>query len=108
MTNTNKALQIVKELDGIIVSTGFSVHRPLKNELIGEYFLHFLKHNNFQRQKNKLCTGAIQSAISNSGIEKILFLSPDYNEQRQIANLLSKAENLIAQRKESIHLLDEF
>jgi len=107
MTNTNKALQIDKELDGIIVSTGFSVHRPLENELFGEYFLHFLKHNSFQRQKNKLCTGAIQSAISNSGIERIFVPVPDYNNQLHIANLLSKAENLIAQRKESIRLLDE-
>lgn len=108
MTNTNKALIIDKKQDGIIVSTGFSVHRPLENELSGEYFLHFLKHNSFQRQKNKLCTGAIQSAISNSGIEKIFVPVPDYKDQLQIANLLSKAENLIAQRKESIHLIDEF
>ena len=108
MTNTNKALQIDKELEGIIVSTGFSVHRPLENELFGEYFLHFLKHNNFQRQKNKLCTGAIQSAISNSGIAKIFVPVPDYNDQLHIANILYKAENLIAQRKESIRLLDEF
>ena len=108
MTNTNKALQIDKELEGIIVSTGFSVHRPLENELFGEYFLHFLKHNIFQRQKNKLCTGAIQSAISNSGIEKIFVPVPDYNDQLHIANILSKAENLIAQRKESIRMLDEF
>lgn len=32
----------------------------------------------------------------------------EYPEQLHIANLLSKAENLIAQRKESIRLLDEF
>ncbi|MCH6201316.1 restriction endonuclease subunit S [Aquiflexum sp. LQ15W] len=108
MTNTNKALQIDNELDGIIVSTGFSVHRPIENELFGEYFLHFLKHNSFQRQKNKLCTGAIQSAISNSGIEKIFVPVPDYKEQILVANLLSKAENLISQRKESIRLLDDF
>ena len=108
MTNTNKALIIDRDHDGIIVSTGFSVHRPLENELFGEYFLHFLKHNSFQRQKNKFCTGAIQSAISNSGIEKILVPVPDYKDQLQIAKLLSKAENLIAQRKESIRLLDEF
>src|SRR5690606_29523073 len=108
MKNTNKALQINKELDGIIVSTGFSVHRPIENELYGEYFLHFLKHDSFQRQKNRLCTGAIQSAISNSGIERIFVPVPDYNDQLHIANLLSKAENLIAQRKESIRLLDEF
>jgi restriction endonuclease S subunit len=108
MTNTNKAFQIDKEHDGIIVSTGFSVHRPLENKMLGEYFLHFLKHNSFQRQKNKLCTGAIQSAISNRGIEKILVPVPDFNDQLHIANLLSKAENLISQRKESIRMLDEF
>ena len=72
MINTNKALLVDNELDGIIVSTGFSIHKPLQEKLFGEYFLHFLKHESFQGQKNKLCTGAIQSAISNSGIEKIL------------------------------------
>jgi type I restriction enzyme, S subunit len=108
MTNTNKALQIDKELDGIIVSTGFSVHRPLENRLLGEYFLHFLKHESFHRQKNKFCTGAIQSAISNSGIEKIFVPIPDFEDQPYIANLLSKAENLISQRKESLRLLDDF
>jgi len=108
MTNTKKALQIDKEHDGIIVSTGFSVHRPLEGKLVGEFFLHFLKHESFHRQKNKLCTGAIQSAISNSGIEKILVPVPDYDDQLHISNILSKAENLVAQRKESIALLDEF
>lgn len=108
MINTNKALLVDTELDGIIVSTGFSVHKPLKEKLFGEYFLHFLKHESFQRQKNKLCTGAIQSAISNSGIEKILVPVPDHDDQLHIANILSKAENLITQRKESIRLLDEF
>lgn len=108
MTNTNKALLIEKEFDRIIVSTGFSVHKPKENELDGEYLLHYLKHDYFHRQKNKLCTGAIQSAISNKGIEKILVPVPDYSDQRQIANILSKVENLIAQRKESIALLDEF
>lgn len=32
----------------------------------------------------------------------------EYSDQLHIANILSKAENLIAQRKESIRLLDEF
>lgn len=108
MTNTNKALMINSELDGIIVSTGFSVHKPIENKLFSEYFLHFLKHESFHRQKNKLCTGAIQSAISNSGIEKIFVPVPDYSDQLHIANLLSKAETLINQRKESIRLLDQY
>ena len=44
---------------------------------------------------------SIQSAISNTGIENILVPFPDYNDQIQIAGLLSKAENLIANAKKA-------
>ncbi len=108
MAKTNKALRIDKELDGIIVSTGFSIHKPIEGQLSEDYFLHFLRHDSFHTQKNKLCTGAIQSAISNRSIEKIIVPVIDYDDQLYIANILSRAENLIAQRKESIRLLDEF
>ncbi|MFH1004251.1 MAG: restriction endonuclease subunit S [Bacteroidota bacterium] len=108
MVNTNKVLQIDKKLDGTIVSTGFSVHKPDENVLHGNYLIQFLKNNSFLRQKNKLCTGAIQSAISNTGIEKIFVPVPTLSDQIQIANILSKAETLIEQRKQSIALLDEF
>lgn len=107
MVNTDKALQIDKSLDGIIVSTGFSVHRPVENKLNSDFFLHFLKHISFHRQKNKFCTGAIQSAISNTGIEKIYVPLPEYSEQNEIAKTLNKAEYLITQRRKSIDLLDE-
>jgi len=108
MVNTNKVLQIDKMLDGIIVSTGFSVHKPNENILHGNYLIQFFKNNYFLRQKNKLCTGAIQSAISNAGIEKIFIPVPSIIDQIQIANILSKAEKLIEQRKQSIAMLDEF
>lgn len=108
MANTDKALRIDKSLDGIIVSTGFSVHRPVSNKLNSDFFLHFLKHNSFHSQKNKFCTGAIQSAISNTGIEKIYVPFPDFSDQNEIAKVLNKAEDLIEQRKKSISLLDEF
>ncbi len=108
MVNTNKVLQIDKTLDGTIVSTGFSVHRPDENILNGDYLIQFLKNNYFLRQKNKFCTGAIQSAISNTGIEKIFVPVPSISEQIQIATILNKSEALIEQRKKSIDLLDEF
>lgn len=108
MVNTDKALQIDKSLDGIIVSTGFSVHRPVENKLNIDFFTHFLKHSSFHRQKNKFCTGAIQSAISNTGIEKIYIPLPEYSEQNEIAKTLNKAVDLITQRRKSIDLLDEF
>jgi type I restriction enzyme S subunit len=108
MVNTNKVLQIDKTLDGIIVSTGFSVHKPDTNVLNSNYLIEFLKNSSFNRQKNKFCTGAIQSAISNTGIEKIVIPVPSISEQIHIANILSKAEILIEQRKQSISMLDEF
>jgi len=109
MANTNKVLSIDKKLDGIIVSTGFSVHKVQKNIVHPNYLLQYLKHDYFQRQKNKLCTGAIQSAISNSGIEKIFVPVPEnISDQKVIANILSKVESLIGQRKQTISLLDEF
>ena len=108
MVNTNKVLCIDKNLDGIIVSTGFSVHRADENVLHHEYLVQYLKHDCFLRQKNKLCTGAIQSAISNTGIEKIFVPVPEsISDQKQIANILSNTETLIEQRKQSIVLLDE-
>jgi type I restriction enzyme S subunit len=108
MVNTDKALQIDKSLEGIIVSTGFSVHRPIEKSLNSDFFLHFLKHSSFHRQKNKFCTGAIQSAISNTGIEKIYVPLPEYSDQIETAKTLNKAEDLITQRRKSIDLLDEF
>ena len=46
-------------------------------------------------------------SISQSAIEKFKIPFPALSDQRHIANILSKAEALIAQRKQSIALLDE-
>lgn len=51
------------------------------------------------------------TGIHNLNLEKYLqekIVLPPLPDQLHIANLLSKAENLISQRKESIRLLDEF
>lgn len=46
--------------------------------------------------------------ISSKQIKKIKFPFPSLQDQIRIANILSKAEALISQRKESLRLLDEF
>ena len=53
---------------------------------------------------------AVKGATLNTASLKALKVPmiEDISNQRQIAHLLSKAENLISQRKESIRLLDEF
>jgi hypothetical protein len=53
-------------------------------------------------------TGATIMHINRKSLEQLEIPDLDIKDQLHIANLLSKAENLINQRKESIRLLDEF
>lgn len=109
MKETVKVLSIGKRLNGVIVSTGFSVHKPIPKKLYKLYFEQYLKTSSFNRQKNKYCTGAIQPAITNTGLKKMKIPIPEnYDDQVRIACILSRAEGLIEKRKESIRLLDEF
>lgn len=53
-------------------------------------------------------TGATIMHINRKSLEQLEIPDLDIDDQLHIANLLRKAENLIAQRKESIRLLDDF
>lgn len=57
------------------------------------------------RSKTK---GAVIQFIRIGDLTGLKLVLPTLEDQLHIANLLSKAENLIVQRKESIRLLDEF
>ena len=73
-----------------------------------DYLKFYLKTTHFKNQLRKLITGAAQLNFGPSHLKKITLPVPSLPDQLHIASLLSKAENLIAQRKESIRLLDEF
>lgn len=62
----------------------------------------------FRNKIKQYIKGTTRQRISRGNLEKIHFYLPSIPDQLHIANLLSKAENLISQRKESIRLLDEF
>jgi len=106
MKGTSKVLRIDKNLSGIIVSTGFSIHRT-NHECDPKYLSFYLKTAEFEFQKDKYCSGAIQPAITNQGIEKLVVPLPPINDQILIATLLNKVESLIAKRKKSIEDLDK-
>lgn len=69
-----------------------------------EYVKNYLNYANL----NKYIKGATRGKLNKSVLENIPIPLPSFSDQLHIANLLSKAETLIAQRKESIRLLDEF
>lgn len=81
--------------------------RP-KTNLNPRYLATFFKSVPYKRHIKKLLSGALINNLKNEYINSLLIPELSDSDQLHIANILSKAENLIAQRKESIRLLDEF
>jgi type I restriction enzyme S subunit len=87
------------------IGRGLSAIRVKKN-VSRDYIYFWLKLN--QHIISAKETGSTFKAITQKILNEIVVPFPSYEYQLHIANLLSKAENLISQRKESIRLLDEF
>ena len=79
--------------------------KPDKNILNNEYLFHFLK--SISDSITKSAYGGGQPNISSKEIGKFKIPLPSLTDQKRIAKVLSDAEQLISQRKESITLLDE-
>ncbi len=79
------------------------------NKKVNHNFLAvFFKTPIFKRHIRKLIQGALINNLKNEHIDSLQIPSLSFSTQIQIANILSKAETLIEQRKQSIVLLDEF
>lgn len=79
-----------------------------KSKANPKFAFHYLKGPQGQRDIMRDFRGATVGGISRGFVDFVKFELPPLPAQLHIANILSKAENLIAQRKESIRLLDEF
>jgi type I restriction enzyme S subunit len=106
MKGTKKVLEIDQVLADIIVSTGFAVIRPAEH-FDGKFLAIYLKSDDFEKQKEKFCSGAIQPAITNAGIEEVTVPFPPLDDQKRIALLLGKVDGLIARRKLHLQQLDD-
>lgn len=91
---------------GYIGST-IALLRKKKPDLYSTTFIGIFLQSQYQYLRSKT-TGATIPHISRKALDELEVPVISVNDQLHIANLLSKAENLIAQRKESIRLLDEF
>ncbi len=95
--------------DKFLCNNFTTILRPNKSLIVPKYFLYQL-HIAYQRGKTRKYQNKT-TGIINLQLDKYLETKievPSLSDQLHIANLLSKAENLISQRKESIRLLDEF
>ena len=101
------SIDYLKQENEVAISPLYVVFRCSK-ELNVEYLKVFLKSpigNTRIRAKTK---GAVRDSLSFGSLCEIKVPIFPVDQQLHIANLLSKAENLISQRKESIRLLGEF
>lgn len=79
-----------------------------------KYFYFFLKQNIFKNQIQRLITGSAQLNFGPTHLKKIKIpipykdSKPDLLAQKRIAKILSHTETLIAKRKKSIQMLDDF
>jgi type I restriction enzyme S subunit len=87
------------------IGRGLSAIR-VNNDISFEYVFLFLKNN--ERRIASLGVGSTFNAITQQDIKSLKIPIPDNKyDQLRVATILNKAEELIAQRKESIMLLDE-
>jgi len=79
------------------------------DDLVEDVNQNFLYYALNKRGFSDVVSGSAQPQITREGLAKIVLSIPeDLEDQIRIANILSKAEALISQRKESLRLLDEF
>lgn len=72
-----------------------------------KYLFQFLNTSDFESTCIENSNGIAQLNLSSKYLENVEIPLPPLSEQIQIAEILTQAETLIAQRKESIRLLDE-
>ncbi|WP_445249657.1 restriction endonuclease subunit S [Microcoleus sp. OTE_8_concoct_300] len=104
--NLNGVALVPEELDGATASTGFCVLRPRKDFLDGTYLFHWVKSPNFISDMVKKATGANYPAVSDRIISESQIPLPPLEEQKRIAEVLDRAEEIRSKRREAIAELD--
>ncbi len=104
--NLNGVAIVPDKFNGATASTGFCVLRAIPKKLDNRYLFHWVKSKDFVAEMVRKATGASYPAVSDRIIHESTIPLPPLNEQRRIATILDKAEDLRAKRRETIAKLD--
>ena len=102
--NLNCVAYVPGELEGAIASTGFCVLRPNKQALDSRYLFHWVQSEAFIGDMVSKATGASYPAVSDSIIHASEIPLPPLEEQRRIAAILDKAQDLSLRTRQSNQL----
>lgn len=106
MKATEKAFVFSDDESDVILSTGFAVLRPIPSLLHSRFLLHWLRTLDFNDQKDLLCTGATQQAITNEKLATLTIPLPLLPEQRRIVDILDQLDDLRVKRGIAVGQLD--
>lgn len=101
------SIAYLSDTDFALVSPLYIIFEVDKDHLFPDYLLRYLKSHYGNVQIRNNTEGSVRDSLKYNGLEKIKIPIPPLNDQIRIANVLTRAEALIAKRKESINELDE-
>ncbi len=104
--NLNAVARVPSELDGATASTGFCVLRPRAGQLDSHYLYQWVKSPRFVSDMVRKTTGASYPAVSDRTVRESLIPLPPLPEQRRIAEILDKADELRTKRRAAVAKLD--
>lgn len=104
--NLNGVARVSPVLEGAIASTGFTVLRSKRKLIDSNYLFHWVKSPAFISDMVSKSTGASYPAVSDKIVRESLIPLPTAEEQRRIAAILDKADELRAKRRQAIAHLD--
>lgn len=107
MIGTIGETAIVKEKDGAFYGQNMFLVRLDENKICQRYFINYFKSNIVKRQLINKQNKSTQSYLKASHIESLKIPIPELNEQKKIANILDKVQEIIDLRKRQIEKLDE-
>jgi len=107
MAGTEKTLIAEKKHEDMLFSTGFAVLRPIPEVLDSAYLYHVLRSKKFLSEKDRLSSGATQKAITNKALLKMKISIPPINEQKRIAAILDKANQINENTTKAQNIRDE-
>jgi len=90
----------------MIASTGFSVLSP-KKTFCSDYIFHYLYSDNLTAQIDSLVVGSNYPAINSSDVANLKIFCPEYNEQVEIAKVLTNCLDTIENMQKKLAFLKQ-
>ena len=106
--NLNGVAEVPRSLDGATASTGYCVLRADEKTLHPKFLFYWVQTKTFVLDMIAKATGANYPAVSDRIIKESLIPLPPLDDQKRIAAILDKADNLRRKRQQAIQLADEF